>query len=195
MFFEMLSLFPLFPGNNEKDQIHKIHNILGTPPREVLERFHKYASHIDFNFPHIVGTGINQLIPHTSPECQEFISKLLTYNHDERPTSRQALNSPYFKDLRAQDNKLTLHKELGGASPTSAGEEHSLDAQDPAQHQPKKLLKQGETMVEYPAAYKKKVQQGSKKWGDYDADPNNNDYEDSANNNVRNLTGTGSCRQ
>lgn len=32
VFFEMLSLFPLFPGNNELDQIHRIHNILGTPP-------------------------------------------------------------------------------------------------------------------------------------------------------------------
>ena len=32
VFFEVLSLFPLFPGDNELDQIHKIHNILGTPP-------------------------------------------------------------------------------------------------------------------------------------------------------------------
>lgn len=31
VFFEMLSLFPLFPGNNELDQINKIHNIMGTP--------------------------------------------------------------------------------------------------------------------------------------------------------------------
>lgn len=32
VFFEVLSLYPLFPGENELDQIHKIHNILGTPP-------------------------------------------------------------------------------------------------------------------------------------------------------------------
>jgi len=31
VFFEILSLFPLFPGNNELDQINKIHNIMGTP--------------------------------------------------------------------------------------------------------------------------------------------------------------------
>jgi len=30
--FEILSLFPLFPGDNELDQINKIHNVLGTPP-------------------------------------------------------------------------------------------------------------------------------------------------------------------
>lgn len=39
VFFEVLSLFPLFPGDNELDQIHKIHNIIGTPPPEILENF------------------------------------------------------------------------------------------------------------------------------------------------------------
>ena len=39
VFFEMLSLFPLFPGNNELDQIHRIHNILGTPGQELLDHF------------------------------------------------------------------------------------------------------------------------------------------------------------
>ena len=31
VFFEMLTLFPLFPGDNEIDQVNKIHNILGSP--------------------------------------------------------------------------------------------------------------------------------------------------------------------
>ena len=105
VFFEVLSLFPLFPGNNELDQVHKIHNILGTPPREILDHFKKFATHMEFNFPDKVGTGINQLIPHVTKECQEFISKLLAYNPDDRPTARQALNSSYMKDLRMQDKK------------------------------------------------------------------------------------------
>ena len=39
VFFEILSLFPLFPGKNELDQIHKIHDVLGTPQKHVLQRF------------------------------------------------------------------------------------------------------------------------------------------------------------
>ena len=31
VFFEVMSLYPLFPGTNELDQIQKIHNIIGTP--------------------------------------------------------------------------------------------------------------------------------------------------------------------
>ena len=41
LFFEVISLFPLFPGDNELDQINKIHNILGTPSEELLNQFRK----------------------------------------------------------------------------------------------------------------------------------------------------------
>lgn len=41
VFFEITSLFPLFPGTNELDQVHKIHNILGTPERELLAKFQR----------------------------------------------------------------------------------------------------------------------------------------------------------
>ncbi len=39
VFYEILTLVPLFPGNNELDMIHRIHNVLGTPHNRVLERF------------------------------------------------------------------------------------------------------------------------------------------------------------
>lgn len=71
--FEIISLFPLFPGTNELDQIHKIHNVLGTPPQEILDRFEKWATHMEFNFPYKMGTGIEKLIPHASPECIDII--------------------------------------------------------------------------------------------------------------------------
>jgi serine/threonine protein kinase len=68
VFFEIVSLFPLFPGTNELDQIQKIHNILGTPPQELLAKMKKRSQHMDFNFPakvsspshcrsHIAGTA------------------------------------------------------------------------------------------------------------------------------------------
>jgi renal tumor antigen len=41
--FEIMALFPLFPGTNELDQITKIHNILGTPNEEVSFKVFVYA--------------------------------------------------------------------------------------------------------------------------------------------------------
>lgn len=108
VFFEVLALFPLFPGTNELDQINKIHNILGTPSQEILLRFKKNASHMDFNFAHKDGTGIHKLIPHVSEDCRELISKLLAYNPDDRLSARQALKHPYFKDLRDQEKRLMM---------------------------------------------------------------------------------------
>jgi renal tumor antigen len=58
VFFEIVSLFPLFPGTNELDQIQKIHNILGTPPQELLAKMKKRSQHMDFNFPPKEGSGI-----------------------------------------------------------------------------------------------------------------------------------------
>jgi serine/threonine protein kinase len=194
VFFEMLSLFPLFPGNNEKDQVHKIHNILGTPPRDVLERFQKYASHMDFNFPHVVGTGISQLVPHVSPECLELISKLLIYNPDERMTARQALNYPYFKELRSQETKVAQpnpHKDLGSASPTSGGDEHPVDGVEQPYHQPNKKPKAPEAPAD-PAA-KKRVQQGSKKWPEHGPEAPT-EYDDPASNVASSCPLLNSCR-
>ena len=73
--FEITSLYPLFPGNDELDQIHKIHNILGTPAERVLERFQLCATHMELNFEYQKGTGLEQLIPYASPECVDAISK------------------------------------------------------------------------------------------------------------------------
>ena len=72
--FEITSLSPLFPGTDELDQIHKIHNILGTPPMQILERFQKHATHMKVEFDYQDGTGIDKLIPHASPECIDAIS-------------------------------------------------------------------------------------------------------------------------
>lgn len=57
VFFEIVSLFPLFPGTNELDQIQKIHSILGTPAPELLAKMKKRSAHMDFNFPPKVGGG------------------------------------------------------------------------------------------------------------------------------------------
>jgi len=99
--FEIVALFPLFPGQNEMDQIQKIHNVLGTPSPELLARkFKRNASHMDFNFPEKKGTGLERLIPHADVELIELIKKLIKYDPDDRILARQALKDPYFRDIR-----------------------------------------------------------------------------------------------
>lgn len=104
--FEVISLFPLFPGTNELDQIEKVHNVLGTPSAEVLEVFKKNATHIsNFNFPEKEGTGIARLIPHASEDCIDLIKRLLEYNPEMRITASQALAHPYFREIREAESR------------------------------------------------------------------------------------------
>ncbi len=42
VFFEVVALFPLFPGSNELDQIEKIHAVMGTPSKELQLKFKRY---------------------------------------------------------------------------------------------------------------------------------------------------------
>ncbi|KAJ1416191.1 kinase-like domain-containing protein, partial [Ochromonadaceae sp. CCMP2298] len=99
--FEITSLYPLFPGSNEVDQISRIHKVLGTPNAEALAKFKsKGASHISFDFPPQKGVGIPQLLPHASPDAVDLIVKMLRYDASERMTAREALRHPYFKDVR-----------------------------------------------------------------------------------------------
>ena len=37
--YEIITLKPLFPGSNEIDQMNRIHDVLGTPPASVLDKF------------------------------------------------------------------------------------------------------------------------------------------------------------
>jgi len=59
-----------------------------------------------FNFEPKQGTGIAKLIPNVSPDVQEIISKMLTYDQAFRISANQVLKLPYFRDLREADKTL-----------------------------------------------------------------------------------------
>jgi renal tumor antigen len=101
VFFEITSLYPLFPGNNELDQINRIHKVLGTPSPELLAKFKRNgAAHVNFDFPEQTGIGITQLIPHATPECTELMIKMLAYDGSDRMSAREGLQHSYFKEIR-----------------------------------------------------------------------------------------------
>eukprot|EP00347_Sterkiella_histriomuscorum_P018074 403346890 len=158
VFFEMLALFPLFPGNNELDQVHKIHNILGTPSQDVLEKFQKQASHMEFNFPKKEGTGIAKLIPHVQPDVQDVIIKLLAYNADSRMTASQALKHICFKEHREADKSLN---EPGPQNPPS-----QMGIMGLTQRGNESMSQKAQSMTKFPSdnmSDSKYVQQDNKK--------------------------------
>ncbi|KAJ3329296.1 hypothetical protein HDU76_008198 [Blyttiomyces sp. JEL0837] len=100
--YEIISKVPLFPGINELDQIHRIHNVMGTPSQKLLKQMlGSRSTSLKFQFPPKEGTGIRALLPQVSAECLDLIMALLIYNPDERITAREALRHSFFRDVHA----------------------------------------------------------------------------------------------
>lgn len=89
--YEMLTKLPLFNGEDELDQIHKIHNVLGTPPALVLCKFKNKASHMTFNFPQRKGSGLEPLLRNASKDVIDLLYRLLEYDPVDRITADEAL--------------------------------------------------------------------------------------------------------
>jgi renal tumor antigen len=100
--FEILMLYPLFPGTDELDQITLIHSLLGTPSKEVLSQF-KQSKHMDFNFPPARGKGLGPLLTDHSPQLLDLLSHMLAYD----PEARFA--SPHFFCILQQFSPALPH--------------------------------------------------------------------------------------
>ena len=107
VFFEILTLVPLFPGDDEIDQVNKINYLLGSPPDDLYQKLVKNSAHRDqFCFEHQKGIGINKYLTHVSPKIIDLINKMLEYDPDKRLTAKQCLNHECFKDLLEHDLKM-----------------------------------------------------------------------------------------
>ncbi|KAG2441926.1 hypothetical protein HXX76_003532 [Chlamydomonas incerta] len=98
---------PFFFGHDNYDQLVKIARVLGTD--DLYAYLEKYGLELDPQQESLLGTHsrkpwtkfINSDNQHlATPEALDFIDKLLRYDHQERITSKDALNHPYFDPIR-----------------------------------------------------------------------------------------------
>ena len=113
VFFEILTLAPLFPGDDEIDEVNKINYILGSPSDELFQKFIKNSAHSnELKFEYQKGIGIQRYLTHVSPKIVDLINKMLEYDPDKRLTAKQCLNHEYFKDLVEQELKMTKMSQM-----------------------------------------------------------------------------------
>nr|CCC92943.1 unnamed protein product [Trypanosoma congolense IL3000] len=105
VFFEIMTLTPLFPGTTELDQIHRIHNVLGTPSPDVLNRLMRRGLPVNFELAEKKGTGLKVLLPDASSEAVDLLERLLRYDEKERLSAKEALRHPYFKSMRGKERR------------------------------------------------------------------------------------------
>ena len=95
--FELTTLYPLFPGADELDQVNRIHRVLGTPSPSVLANLKKYASaQANFSFKQQNGIGLSKLLPGAKSHCLDLLTRSVEYDASMRIDSKCAINHPYF---------------------------------------------------------------------------------------------------
>ncbi|XP_057671098.1 MAPK/MAK/MRK overlapping kinase-like [Diorhabda carinulata] len=118
VFYEMLTLRPLFPGSNEIDQLYKIHNVLGSPNTQLLTRL-KSRSRNFISFPKVKGTGFYKLLPYITRNGRNILSLMVEYDWDKRINVKRLLRHCYFDDVRETFVKNNIWNEtIGDVSPS-----------------------------------------------------------------------------
>ncbi|KAK3016524.1 hypothetical protein RJ639_006847 [Escallonia herrerae] len=107
---------PFFYGHDNHDQLVKIAKVLGTD--ELNAYLSKYRLELDPHLSILVGRHgrkpwtkfINaDNKPIAVPEAIDFLDKLLRYDHQERPTAKEAMAHPYFYPVRnAESSRIRV---------------------------------------------------------------------------------------
>eukprot|EP00771_Trimastix_marina_P003872 gnl/Trimastix_PCT/584.p1 GENE.gnl/Trimastix_PCT/584~~gnl/Trimastix_PCT/584.p1 ORF type:complete len:322 (-),score=93.93 gnl/Trimastix_PCT/584:77-970(-) len=98
IFAEMCNGRPLFPGSSEKDEMHRIFKILGTPSPQTwpgIAELPEYKT----DFPQYPPRHFTSVVPSLDPVGIDLLTRMLQYDPQNRITARHAMQHPYFNDL------------------------------------------------------------------------------------------------
>lgn len=124
---------PFFVGRDNYDQLVKIAKVLGT--NDLIKYLEKYDLTLDSHFDGIMGrytkkswkrfvTDENRSL--VSDEAIDLLDKMLQYDHQKRPTCKEAMQHPYFFQIRQQEraqNGLPLESPPPAAAAASSPQE------------------------------------------------------------------------
>jgi serine/threonine protein kinase len=100
---ELFTRVPLFPGNDEIDQLHKLCELLGCPTSTTWPTGLELASNIGFDFPKSpvksVRASLEQRVKesptHTPSSAIQLMKDLLEWNPKQRPTAEESIASDF----------------------------------------------------------------------------------------------------
>eukprot|EP00727_Mastigamoeba_balamuthi_P009375 m51a1_g506 putative cmgc rck mak protein kinase (937) ;mRNA; f:291979-295742 len=113
---ELYTLRPLFPGQNETDQIFKVCSVLGAPTAATWPEGLRLAASMGLKFPNVAPTSLRELIPNASEDAIDLMTKLMRYDPNKRLTAAQALQHPFFQGAGTSLPSVRESRSAGGSS-------------------------------------------------------------------------------
>mmetsp|Transcript_348 Transcript_348/g.479 ORF Transcript_348/g.479 Transcript_348/m.479 type:complete len:363 (+) Transcript_348:37-1125(+) len=105
---ELATLQPLFPGNNDIDQMFRVFQVLGSPTPDVWPSVTELPDYSKVSFPNIPPLDLRLILPQVHVDEVAFIQSLLTLDPEKRLTAATAIRSSFFSTNPAPSNVLTF---------------------------------------------------------------------------------------
>eukprot|EP00697_Spironema_sp_BW2_P016460 gnl/Spiro4/770_TR419_c0_g1_i1.p1 gnl/Spiro4/770_TR419_c0_g1~~gnl/Spiro4/770_TR419_c0_g1_i1.p1 ORF type:complete len:318 (-),score=24.54 gnl/Spiro4/770_TR419_c0_g1_i1:44-997(-) len=96
IFAELLNHSPLFPGENDIDQLFQVLRVMGTPTEAMWPGLTQLPDYNKIFFDPMPGIPLAEILPNASPEAIALLEKILVFNPAVRLSATEALRDPYF---------------------------------------------------------------------------------------------------
>lgn len=125
IFAEMACGRPLFPGDSEIDQMHRMFEGLGTPNEDTWPGCTSLRNWRP-DFPQWRGRGLQALVPGLPPSAAELLVSFLHFDPACRISARNALRHPFLADMDVDTSVRIMSAAFAGA-PLPRIPQHALE--------------------------------------------------------------------
>jgi len=94
---ELYKLGPIFPGENEFDQINQIFKILGTPTKCKWPWGYNQAENLGIKFPVYYKKDLKGILGYIGQDGINLLNEIFQFDSAKRPSCNKILNHPYFR--------------------------------------------------------------------------------------------------
>ena len=124
IFGELLNNSPIFPGENDIDQLGIVIRILGSPTEKVWPGVHELPDFSKITFPDTKPINLESIVPDAPKEAVDLFKEFVKYDGAKRMTARNALQHDYFstQPLAATLAEMPAPKEKRSSSQKSQPE-------------------------------------------------------------------------
>lgn len=99
IFGEMLNHSPLFPGENDIDQLCIVMRTLGTPSEDTWPGLTALPDYNKIMFPEMKSIPVEEVVPDANSDAVDLLKQFLIYPSKQRIAASEALVHPYFFTL------------------------------------------------------------------------------------------------
>ncbi|XP_025032672.1 cyclin-dependent kinase 20 isoform X2 [Python bivittatus] len=127
IFAELLNNSPLFPGENDIEQLCCVLRVLGTPNQKTWPEITELPDYNKISFKEKQPIPLEQVVPDASLQAVQLLKEFLVYPSKQRMQAAQALLHPYFftPPLPAHHSELPIPQR--GGKKIRQGLQHQRD--------------------------------------------------------------------